>query len=115
MVEGGDLLDGDLAPAWSVNRGTDDAVCALADDVEDLVLGAWQPRSLSAPAWDDEDIYWRTDVEAHLARGWWGLRGGMAVLRLGGGGSSGSLGLLCWHGGGGKERWRAACVRASAI
>jgi hypothetical protein len=34
-----DLLDRNLAPAGSVQRTADDAVCALTNNVEDLVLG----------------------------------------------------------------------------
>ena len=41
VVEGCDLLDGDLATARSVDGGADDAIRTLADDVEDLILGSW--------------------------------------------------------------------------
>ena len=41
MIKRRDLLDGDFAPAGAVDGRADDAVGALADDVEDLVLGAW--------------------------------------------------------------------------
>lgn len=40
VVERGYLLDGDLAPRRSVDGGADDSVCALAYDIEDLVLCA---------------------------------------------------------------------------
>lgn len=40
MVEGSDFLDGYFPPRRPVYGGTDDAVCALADDIEDLVLCA---------------------------------------------------------------------------
>ena len=40
MVEGRDLLDGDLAAGRSVDGRADDAVRALADDIEDLVVAA---------------------------------------------------------------------------
>lgn len=55
VLEGRDLLDRDLAPTGPMDSGTDDAICTLADDVEDLVLGA--------------------DVEADLP-GCWGSGGG---------------------------------------
>jgi hypothetical protein len=41
MLEGRDLLDSDLPAARSVQRRADDAIRALADDVEHLVLSAW--------------------------------------------------------------------------
>ena len=40
VVEGRDLLDGDLAAGGPVDGGTDDAVRALADDIEHLILCA---------------------------------------------------------------------------
>ena len=40
VIEGGDFLDGDLAPAGSVHRRAYNPVRALADDVEHLVLRA---------------------------------------------------------------------------
>lgn len=40
MIKGRDLLDGDFTSAWTVYRGADDTVGALADDIEDLVLCA---------------------------------------------------------------------------
>lgn len=39
VVEGRDLLDGDLAATWSVDCRTYDPVRALSYDVQDLVLG----------------------------------------------------------------------------
>jgi hypothetical protein len=41
VLEGRDLLDGDLATAWTVDSRADDAIGTLADDIEDLVLCAW--------------------------------------------------------------------------
>ena len=40
VIEGGDFLDGDLAPAGSVHRRTHNAVRALTDDIKHLVLRA---------------------------------------------------------------------------
>lgn len=57
VLEGRDLLDRDLAPTGPMDSGADDAICTLADDVEDLVLGA--------------------DVEADLPGCWGGGSGGL--------------------------------------
>ena len=40
VIEGRDFLDGDLAPAGSVHRRAHNAVRALTDDIEHLVLRA---------------------------------------------------------------------------
>ena len=42
MVEGGNLLDRDLATAGFVYGGAHNTVCALTDDIEYLVVGAYE-------------------------------------------------------------------------
>ena len=41
MIEGEDLLYGDLPAGGLVESGGDGAVCALADGVEELIIIAW--------------------------------------------------------------------------
>ena len=48
VVKGGDLLDGDLAAGRSVDGRADDAVRALADDIENLVLCTCMAASMTA-------------------------------------------------------------------
>ena len=41
VVEGRDLLDGDLAPRWPVHGRADNTIRALADDIQNLILSAY--------------------------------------------------------------------------
>ena len=76
MVEGRDLLDGDLAPAGAVDGGADDAIRALANDIKYLVLRAYlyyMIRKKEVATNASARVYGRgrevrTDVEADLAR-----------------------------------------------
>ena len=47
VVKGGDLLDGDLAAGRSVDGRADDAVRALSDDIENLVLCTCMAASMT--------------------------------------------------------------------
>jgi len=42
MIEGRDLLDGDFATARAMDSRADNAIGTLSDDVQNLVLGAWE-------------------------------------------------------------------------
>jgi hypothetical protein len=82
MIERGNLLDCDLAASWPVQCGADDTVCALSDNIQDLVLGTYSHPVLAA--WNA--IAKRrvlTDVEAHFAGRRLALRRCMCVLGLG--------------------------------
>ena len=47
MVEGGNLLNGDLAAAGFVDCRADNTVRALADDIKNLILSAFTRNILS--------------------------------------------------------------------
>ena len=47
VLKGRDLLDRDLATAGPVDGRADDAICTLADDIEDLVLCAHVEANLT--------------------------------------------------------------------
>jgi len=52
MIEGSDFLDSNLSPAGTVDRRTYNAICTLSNNVQYLILSAWDKkrvRSTSAP------------------------------------------------------------------
>ena len=97
VVEGRDLLDGDLAAGGPVDGGTDDAVRALADDIEHLILCACSRTqcekrlAMVGGRSDVEREEGRTNIEADFSWCGLGLGGSVRVLALGrswlGGGS----------------------------
>jgi len=46
MIEGGDFLDSNVSPAGMVDHRTYNAICTLSNNVQYLILGAWDKKRI---------------------------------------------------------------------